>query len=70
MADQSGHKSMDTLRGDVRNAEKYFNIMPVLACSRPCTNNAPLHATSALPPKSCMCGATRHVRFVPIADIV
>ncbi|MFZ1002616.1 MAG: hypothetical protein WAN68_11485, partial [Pseudolabrys sp.] len=24
---------------------------------------------SALPPKADMCGATRHVRFVPIADI-
>ena len=25
---------------------------------------------SALPPKADMCSATRHVRFVPIADIV
>jgi len=25
---------------------------------------------SALPPKADMCGATRDVRFVPIADIV
>jgi len=24
---------------------------------------------SVLPPKADMCGATRHVRFVPIADI-
>ena len=27
------------------------------------------NAMSALPPKADMCGATRHVRFVPIADI-
>jgi hypothetical protein len=26
-------------------------------------------AMSALPPKADMCSATRHVRFVPIADI-
>ena len=26
-------------------------------------------AMSALPPKADMCGATRYVRFVPIADI-
>ena len=25
---------------------------------------------SALPPKADMCSATRHVRFVPIADII
>ena len=27
------------------------------------------NAMSALPPKADMCGATRYVRFVPIADI-
>ena len=27
------------------------------------------YAMSALPPKADMCSATRHVRFVPIADI-
>ena len=27
------------------------------------------NAMSALPPKADMCGATRDVRFVPIADI-
>jgi hypothetical protein len=27
------------------------------------------YAMSALPPKADMCGATRDVRFVPIADI-
>jgi len=26
-------------------------------------------AMSALPPKADMCGATRHIRFVPIADV-
>ena len=29
----------------------------------------PQKVMSALPPKADMCGATRHVRFVPIADI-
>jgi hypothetical protein len=28
------------------------------------------NAMSALPPKADMCGAKRHVRFVPIADIL
>ena len=30
---------------------------------------APQKAMSALPPKADMCGATRYVRFVPIADM-
>ena len=30
---------------------------------------APQKAMSALPPKADMCSATRHVRFVPKADI-
>jgi len=33
-----------------------------------CTSQSPLWV-NALPPKADMCGATRDVRFVPIADI-
>ena len=40
--------------------------MSALGQKRTC---AVQNVMSALPPKADMCGATRHVRFVPIADI-
>ena len=40
--------------------------MSTLGQKQTCATHRPV---SALPPKADMCGATRDVRFVPIADI-
>jgi integrase len=68
MADQSGHKSMDTLRGYVRNAEIFQDHAGAgLLSSRypPLRRPALFPEMSASPPKADRCGARAHVCFGP-----
>jgi len=75
------HRRLDGVRFKTRTQDAANGRqIPLWVKSRhlQCTPSCPLYpqkrtcavqlAMSALPPKADMCGATRHVRFVPIAD--